>query len=234
MKNAFESKVGAYSLAAGAAALGVATVAQGMVVAGNTAGMTHYDFTASPIFVGLYASDGSEWISGVHDALLIKEDGTVLTNPLDESIGQVPTTTFFTAADKTDAIWFTLHNNLGDKGGDYAMLAHAEAWSGDGIEDQAYGSAGTVFFDPGNPIPVLDEAYVQAYVNYSVWGMVAQSAPGSYLGFRINDTEGWMRVSVSGARNEITLYEMAMVPEPATMSVLAVGAAGLLARRKRK
>jgi len=229
MKNAFESKVGAYSLAAGAVAVGLATVAQAAVVAGDETGMTVYDFSAAPIFVGAYASDGSEWISGNHDLLLLKNDGTVLTNPLDESLGDTPSTSFFSAGDKAGAIWFTLHNDLGKNGTDYAMVAHQEAWSGDGLSGNGYG-AGTTYWTGE---AVIEDGHVMAYVDYSVYGMLPENNFG-YLGFVMGGLEGWAEVKVAGSRNEITLNKFAVVPEPATMGLLATGAAGLLARRKRK
>ena len=224
MRNGLNGKLCAYSAAAGAAALGLATAAQATVIAGNTVGMTHYDFTAAPIFVGAYDSGGGEWISGNHDLMLLKTDGTVVTNPLDESLGQSPSS--FSAAQKQDAFWFTLRSDLGDKGDDYGLLGFVED-DGDLISDQYNGS---VFFDGE---ATTTEAWVMYYVNFGVGGLLPENNPG-YLGFQINGIEGWARMTVAGARNEITLHEFAVTPEPASMAMLAVGAAGLLARRKRK
>lgn len=223
------SKLAAYSLAAGAA-VGAATQAE--------AAVSHY--------VGPWFDSCPHWSYGYYDLILLKLDGTVLVDDSQIDPG----------APHTNAIEF-VHNGVfvwGD--GKTRDAINAVAHPGAGIVSSYWSAvpegqrlSASVDVDANSQYWVTGEVGLYGYGWYQSVGPWAGGGSG-YLGMYIDDVDGrhygWAYITVGGARNEMTLHEFAFemtpdtaihipdVPEPVTLSLLATGAAGLIARRKRK
>jgi hypothetical protein len=225
------SKLAAYSLAAGAA-VGAASQAD--------AAISHY--------VGPWFDSCPHFGAGFYDMILLKLDGTVLVD--DAAIDPA------VAAGVGNAIEF-VHNGAfvwgdGKSRDSINAMTHGSAgivsgyWSavpeGSKLGDSYDVTSASQWW-------VSNEVGLYGYGWYGCVGPWSGGGSG-YLGMYIDDVDGrhygWAHISVGGARNEITLNSFAFemtpdtpihipdIPEPVTMSLLATGAAGLLARRKRK
>ncbi len=233
--NRLKQKLAAFSLAAG-------------VLAGS--GTALGDALTDPT-VAYYKHGGGGWFdscphfaSGEYDLILFKLDGTVLVD--DTEIDPV--------TDRTGAITL-MHrglagpdSSLADPGPGAGIVAYYHevgmhsAYLANYLEtDDPIGSASGFTTEDSHfnmfwfPVLVGDWAY--------------SPSPRGYMGFYIDDVDGrhygWADITVGQARNEVTLHRFAYettagetilageIPEPTTMSLLALGAVGIAAVRRR-
>ena len=249
-------KLAAYSLAAGAAAFASQGV-QADIVHYEAPAPGYWEGTSPHALAG-----GFPWYASyVYPLLLFQLDGTVMT--VDQGPAGAPpksdaeTTAFWNQVAGGDAIYFT-HEVIpvGGKWGD-ALCANATGdvpagTVADGFDSTKYGFCdtdvdGSLTYTSWEPLYVYDDYF-------SVWGPWGWGGRG-YLGFYIDEGlgphYGWADIWVGNARNELKLYSFAyettvgepihvgdvggtVVPEPLTLSLLAAGATGLLALRRRK
>ena len=235
-KSSLGCKLAAYSLAAGAA--GLAGSANAGVVFNNNGGAGWFDARAH--FGGT---------TGGYDMILFALDGTVLVD--DAAIDPV--------LPKASSIELKGENYNGEylwgdgKSRDSAYLRVTNAavvggwWSAAGEAHKlAYGTT----IDAGSTFVTGDAEGDVGIYGYGWYNTVGAFGGGTgYLGFYMDNGPdrhyGWAEINVSGARNEFTLLSLGIsdtpgetvyagvVPEPMTLSMLALGATGLLARRKR-
>ncbi len=237
MKKNLVKKLGAYTLAAGAAAVAAnATPA-------NAALMRYHQ-----PFAGAWYDATSDW---QQDMVTFKMDGTVVKNTANtglQSLGQnddsftfAEMDFFWYGGDEKDATTLTIGANVGyvasgsvwdvgrlgsGFGGGYRVgptLADGRVWSDDTVTDTG-GLGGWNFYFHGE------------------WAF----GGGGYIGLYADDIDGrhygWAKVNMT-AYYAIELMQFAFesevdtpvhVPEPMTLSVLALGATGLLARRRKR
>lgn len=228
------SKLAAYSLAAGAA-VGLAGTAKGALVDASVA-----------VFEGPWFDGCPEFAYGFYDLILLKLDGSVLvddanidpTLPTTNAIEFVHNGTFVWGDGKSrDAINVVAHSGAGVMGGFWSSTPEGAklGYSADISSAQSFHS--------GNV-----EVGLYGYGWYGCVGPWSGGGHG-YLGMYIDSGSdrhyGWAEVTLGGGRNELTLHRFAFettpgegilageTPEPMTLSLLAMGAAGVLARRKR-
>ena len=242
-KRSIAGKLAAYSLAAGAAALASQAVT-------TDAAMVSYDNGGA----GWFDQD-SDWNQ---DHLLFKMDGTVMVNsgdlgPLpaglpkdDDSFTFQHLDFYWWGTEEKDAhclnvgancgyvAGFGDEWNVGRLGADYEVgdtLADGRVWSDHAVTSTG-GTGGWYFYFAGE-WPFGGGGYV---------GLYCDAVDGRHY--------GWANIN-SGGYSSTTLYEFAFsttpgqavaagggevitVPEPLTLSLLAVGAAGLAARRRKR
>ena len=237
-KSSLGCKLAAYSLAAGAA--GLASTAQATVFWTDNGGAGWFDARAH--FGGT---------TGGYDMILFALDGTVLVDdaaidpvlPKASSIelkGSSYNGEYYWGDGKTRDSAYLRVTNAGVVGGWWSAASEATK--------VAYGGTinATSQFVTGDA-----EGDVGLY-GYGWYSVVGGFGGTGYLGFYMDDGAdryyGWAHINVNGSRNEFTLYSLGIsdtigetayagmgtyIPEPMTMSLLALGATGLLARRKR-
>jgi len=232
-------KLAAYSLAAGVAGLaGSATPADAAIMHFDNGGAGW--FSARPHFGGQ---------SGGFDMILFKLDGTVLVGDaaIDPTLPNAPSIEFMGESYNGQYAWgdgktrdsaFARLSNAGVVGNYWSSAAEANRLA---VDVPVNGSSSFVTGDA--------EGDVGLY-GYGWYSVVGQFAGRGYLGMYIEDGVGerhygWADMTIISSRNEITLHSFAFqdtaevsiltgeVPEPVTFSLLSLGAAGLLARRKR-
>ena len=233
MNTDYVKKLGAYALAAGAATVvGNATTAQASMVMYDNGGAGWYDID-------------NDWNQ---DLITFKMDGTVVTNSGDiaglQVLGQDDDSFTFSERDfywwgteEKDATCLNVGANVGYVGGvadvwnvgrlgtGYwvgSSLAGDRVWSDDTVTDTG-GLGGWNFYFAGE-WPFGGAGYI---------GLYADDIDGRHY--------GWANVNMT-AYNAMELIEFgfesevdtpAPTPEPMTLSMLVLGATGLLARRKR-
>ena len=231
-------KLAAYSLAAGAVGLAGTATTQ-----------------ATPMF---YDNGGAGWFdarahfggtTGGYDMILFKLDGTVLVDDaaIDPTLPNAPSIELMGES-------YNGQYNWGDgksRDSAFARLSNAGVvgnyWSA-AAEANKLGAGVTV--DAASSFVTGDAEGDVGLYGYGWYSVVGQFGGTGYLGFYIEDTGsnkhyGWAHMSINGSRNEITLHSFlvestagvgvvtGVIPEPMTMSMLALGAVGLVARRKR-
>ncbi|MHC4985487.1 MAG: PEP-CTERM sorting domain-containing protein [Planctomycetota bacterium] len=223
------SKLAAYSLAAGAA-VGAATQAD--------AAISHY--------VGPWFDSCPHFAVGYYDMILLKLDGTVLvddaaidpTMPNTPSIEFVHNGTFVWGDGKSrDAINAVSHGSAGIVSGYWSAVPE-----GSKLAYSATVDSSSTWWTSGAEVGLYGYGW---FGNVGPWSGGGTGYLGMYIDSGADRHYGWAHISVGGARNEITLHSFAFemtpntgihvgdIPEPMTLSLLAAGAAGLVARRKR-
>jgi hypothetical protein len=241
-KKSLGCKLAAYSLAAGVA--GLAGSASGSAVLYDNGGSGWFD--ARPHLAG-----------GVYDMILFELDGTVLVDDaqIDPALPVSPSSIELMGES------YGGQYNWGDgKSRDSAFLRLNNAsvlgtyWSS--AAEAAPLSFGTTVgaTPPGGNYWVTGDAEgdVGLY-GYGWYSTVGNFGGTKYFGFSMQDAGnnthyGWAQINISGGRDQITLFAFGVettpdtainvgdgvpVPEPMTLSLLGLGAAGLVARRKR-
>jgi len=233
MKKSFVKSLGAYTLAAGAAAVATnATTSQAALVRHR-----------SPYAYAQYDAS-SNW---EQDLVMFKMDGTVVLNTADtglQSLGQDADSFTFSERDfywwgteEKDATCLNIGENcgyvagvadvwnVGRLGTPYLVgpsLADGRVWSDRATTDTG-GLGGWNFYFAGE------------------WPFGGGGYIGLYADVGTDRHYGWCQVNMT-AYNAVSLIEFAFesdpdtpvyTPEPMTLSVLALGTVGLLARRKR-
>ena len=239
-KSSLGCKLAAYSLAAGVAGLaGSANAAPVMFTNGGAGWMD-----SRPHFGGT---------TGGFDMILFTLDGTVLVD--DAQIdGNIPATGAFIEIKgesynqqyawgdgKTRDSAFLKVQNAGIVGGWWSAAGEATK-VGEGVMIDA-----TSTFTSGDPGSTKQTDTVGLY-GYGWYSVVGGFGGTGYMGFYMDDVDdrhyGWAHLTISGSRNDVTMHSFGVetspgvgipagAPEPMTLSLLALGATGLLARRKR-
>ncbi len=256
-------KLGACSVAAGAAVVGVGAAAQGAMMV--------FDYTASP----LVASTSTSPYGAISEEIaVLYMDGTYKYAAGGTTYDQSGVTTPIVAGDQTtDSVWFGVHDFTapGSKG-------DASGYTGVFVDPGDGGIVGySITGDQGgNPVnvvtPLFDGNMVDGSLSFEtdagavVRGVGGRYPPGwggntnneifgiegqGYLGFYLDEMDGrhygWAEVSLPTWGNPftVTIHRWAYqttpgaaaevgIPEPMTLSMLALGASGLLARRRKK
>ena len=234
MSHKLSSKLAAYSLAAGAA-VGLAANVQAFPV----------DPTVV-VFEGPWFDDSPHFGAGPYDMIAFFLDGTVLVDDVEID----PAQPLGTSISFVHGIHYWGDNKDRD-----SMMAFANGSSGlmtqtvaDAITDYETLNLGYGADIDGTKQFTAGETGMGGYGWYGVWGPWGFGGTG-YVGFFMDDGPdrhyGWAHVTVGGSRNEITLHSFGIettagegikageTPEPVTLSLLALGATGLLARRKK-
>ena len=257
---ALSRKLGAYSVAAGAAVVGVSTVAQGALVV--------FDHSSSPLPTNVH-----DTYSEIDEEMaVLYMDGTYKYATYAGSYtyyDQNGVTTPIVAGDlTTDSVWFGNHDfeSTGAK--------NPSGYTGVFIDPGDGGIVGTSITgnQSGNPLNVVTQLFDGDVVNSSlsfetdagavVRGVGGRYPPGwggnttatigfsgdGYVGFYLDELDGrhygWVEVTLPGwaSPHTVTIHRWAyqttpevgaMVPEPMTLSLLALGASGLLAHRSK-
>ena len=238
-KKSLGCKLAAYSLAAGVAgAAGTATAAPVVFDNGGAGG-----FDSRPHFGGQ---------SGGFDMILFQLDGTVLVDDANidpalpvsgsaiELMGESYNYQYYWGDGKTrDSAFLRLHNGASVIGGYWSASAEATPL---GYGTMVDASAAGNYWVAGDT-----EGDVGLY-GYGWYSVVGNFGGTKYFGFSMQDGGnthyGWAQINISGSRNDITLMAFGVetspgvgipvgAPEPMTLSLLALGASGLFARRKR-
>lgn len=235
MKKSFVKSLGAYTLAAGAAAVATnATTAEAALVRHKQ---------PSP---GAWYDASSDWNQ---DFVTFKMDGTVVVNTADtglQSLGQDADSFTFSERDffwwgteEKDAVCLNIGENLG------YVASPDDVW-GVGRLSYPYVVGCEYVLQDGrvwSDRTVTDTGGLGGW-NFNFAGEWEFGGSG-YVGLYCDDVDGrhygWAHVN-AGSYNFLELYEFAfettpdvpvVVPEPMTLSMLALGTVGLLARRKR-
>ena len=240
MKKSYEKSLGAYTLAAGAAAVATnATTAE--------AALVRYK-QPSP---GAWYDASSDWNQ---DLIMFKMDGTVVLNTADTgllSLGQDADSFTFSERDfywwgseEKDATCLTVGDGVSANG---AWVDSGDDWDVGrlgypykvGCDELLAVQSGRTWSDD----TVTDTGGLGGWNFYLVgeWPF----GGGGYVGLYLDDVDGrhygWAHINMT-AYWAVELYEFAFetepnipvtVPEPMTLSMLALGTVGLLARRKR-
>ena len=251
MKKNLVKSLGAYTLAAGAAAgLGGAATANATVVVYDNGGAGWFnaipEWGTENVFTDMiqFQCDGTVLVGEVdieaegvyagrftlgHDGLFDWAE----PDDKDSSLLLCGVGTGFVSGNGRDVAWL----GGGEIVGDYDVLPAGRTWwHGDA-------TAASVPSDWANAGGFQGYNYYQ----YGEWFFGGRGFVGLYQCLEDGLHYGWADITTNGPRNEFTLHafgfsdEKSMwvyaggqeVPEPMTLSVLALGATGLLARRKR-
>jgi len=231
MKKDFAKKLGAYTLAAAAA---------GAVASKANAAMMVYDNGGAGWFDAV-----PEFTTGPESQILLMLDGTVLTDAANIDAAKPGLTDPYIEF-LHDGYWY-----WGDGKDRDSTVIETTVGSGfvsDGADPVKLG--GTEVID-GSRTDFVGEGSQGGLYGYGWYQVVGGFGGRGIMGLYLDDVDGrhygWADLSVNGSRNEVTLYSFAFsdtagrgvyagggeVPEPVTMGLLALGATGLLARRKR-
>jgi len=225
-------KLGAYTLAAGAAA--------GLAAKTASADMVVY----KPCTPGIWYDATSNW---EQDMIMFKTDGTVVLNTADtglQSLGQDANSFTFSERDffwwgteEKDAICLNIGENLG------FVAGVADVWNvgrlGDGYKVGPTLADGRVWSDRA----VTDTGGLGGWNFYFAgeWPFGGGGYIGLYFDVGTDRHYGWCEVN-AGSYLDIELVQfgfervpgkVSYTPEPMTLGLLALGATGLLMRRKR-
>ena len=243
-------RLAAYSLAAGATSVGVQGVSAGGLV---------YDNGGAGWFDDRPHMGGGDY--GTWDMILFKLDGTVLVDDaqIDPTLPNAPSIEFLSEHYAWQFIWgdgftrdsmFVRLSGAGVVGHYWADCAEVgRLASGVTVDSDSAFVTGNSFSD------------FAGMFGYGYYGNVGtfSLAPRGYIGFYIEDGDGdphygWADVELGSTQpgpfasmDQLTLHGFAIsdvkdlgvitgggeVPEPLTISLLAAGAAGLLARRRK-
>ena len=224
-------KLSAYGLAAGAV-VGGATQAHAVI--------TQY--------FGPWFDSCPEFGAGYYDMILLKLDGTVLVDDaaidaakaggVGNAIEFVHNGTFVWGDGKSrDAMTAVAHGSAGIVSSYWSAVPEGRKLTDRvGFHDGPRVGSDTEYWASGQEVGLYGYGWFQSVGPWSGGGT-------GFVGIYIDDVDGrhygWAEITLGSARNEITLHRFAFqmepgapIPEPATLSVLALGATGLLARRR--